>query len=218
MKDAKGKMYGWASPAIEAVVKYQLSILEEIAKKYAVDGIQLDRIRYPHNAIGYNPISVALYKKRYKKEVKEKDKDWTKFRQELLTQFVVRARKVIRAVNPKIKISAAVFPRPFSASVNQLQDWAVWCKKGLLEEIVPMTYYRDVKNFKKYLQQDLDVTPKETPLLAGIGTFFIKDPGIMDAQIRFAIKKKVHGVVFFNGYHLLDKAFSKIVTKYSLKK
>ena len=219
MQDITGQKYGWACPALAQVEKYQLAILEEIVKNYAIDGIQLDRIRYPDNQAGYHRECQKLYQQKYGKKPVAGDYDWTVFRQELLSNFVSKSVQRLHRLRPQLKISAAVFPRPHSAAANQLQAWPRWTRRGLLCEIVPMTYYRTSDLFQQYLAEDLEVTPPDVPLLAGIGAFFITDPKIICQQIDFALQRAVQGIVFFNGYDLWKRPkLAQLVKKYTAKK
>lgn len=218
MLNKEGQKYGWISPAVEEAVDYELSLMEEIVTNYAVDGVQLDRIRYPDNQADYNPQSISLYKKLYQKDVDEKDYSWTLHRQNLLTQIVAKSRKLLHSVKPGMKLSAATFPRPYSASSNQLQAWPRWCRDGLLDEVVPMSYYRTTDLFQTYLLQEQEVTPAHVPLLSGIGAFIIKDPSILEGQIKLALQQGVQGIVFFSGYFLLEENIANVVKKYAKEK
>ncbi len=217
MLSQEGKIYGWASPAVKEAVEYELSILEEIVKNYDIDGIQFDRIRYPDNKVDYHPECVAQYQKIYQKLPTQEDYTWTLFRQELLTNFVKQARAKILAIKPNIPISVAVFPRPQAAPINELQAWSKWCKEGLLDEVNPMSYYRNIELFEKYVQYELEVTPADLPFLSGIGAHIIPDPDIMEKQIDFALSRAVQGIVFFNGYFLLEPEKIKVLQKYTIK-
>lgn len=218
MLSSNGEKYGWASPAISEVVQYELAILEEIMQNYDIDGIQLDRIRYPDTTVDHNPQAVALYQKQYNKNPDPNDYDWTYFRQELLTDLVAKIKVKMQSVNPKVKLSAAVFPRPYATIFNECQAWPRWCRRGLLDEVVPMSYYRTSELFATYIKQEQEVTPAYVPMLSGIGAFFIEDPMIMDQQIQLALAQGVQGIVFFNGYHLLDPQKAAVVQKYTAKK
>lgn len=218
MMSQDGTKYGWASPAIPEVVAYELSILEEIVQNYNIDGIQFDRIRYPDSQVDYNPQTIALYQKQYKKNPVADDYDWAYFRQELLTHFIIQAKQKIHSINPNIKISVAVFPRPYVTIINELQPWPRWCRQELLDEIVPMSYYKDAESFATYIQQEQEVTPPFTQMLSGIGAFFIADAQVIEQQIQSALNQGVQGIVFFNGYHLLDPAKAIVIKKYTNSK
>ncbi len=215
MVSQSGKIYGWASPALEEVVSYELSILEELATQYPMSGIQLDRIRYPDTTTDYHPIAIAQYEALYGKKLDPNDYSWSLFRQELLTNFLFKARARLKKINPQLKLSAAVFPRPYAAIINELQAWPRWCRAGLLDEVVPMSYYKTADLFRIYVQHEQEVTPANVPLLLGIGAFFIQDIHEMEQQIQFALSHAVQGIVFFNGFHLLDPEKSNLIQRYA---
>ena len=218
MVDQHGKKYGWACPSAEAVIEYELSIIREILTNYSVDGIQLDRIRYPDSKVCYNQSCIGLYEKKFGKKPDAADYDWIVFRQELLSDFVARAYRMVKEIAPKVVFSAAVFPRPYATQFEQLQAWPRWCQRESLDEVASMTYYQTTDPFKLYLRQNLELTPPHIPFLAGIGTFFIKDPQVVEEQISFALDRGVQGIVFFNGYHLLVEPYGAMLKKFTAKK
>lgn len=174
---------------------YTVDVLTHLVQKYDVDGIHLDRIRYPEAPInrpagkpleinvGYNETSVNRFKARYSDPAKfyrpedvglnvssaaaprrittrdvgypkTGDPDWNNWRREQVTNFVRRLYLSAMAINPRIKISAALICfwtgpagsggwEKTEAYYRVFQDWKAWTEEGILDLVMPMAYKRE---------------------------------------------------------------------------
>jgi hypothetical protein len=139
----KTKISGMLNPANPAVQKYELSILNELLKKYtSLDGIILDRVRYDGMEADFSALSKKLFEKyigkkvqhfpadifRYKKGehklIKEPGilyKEWLEWRASVIYNFFKQARAVAKAANPKIifgDYTGAWYPTYYEVGVN----------------------------------------------------------------------------------------------------
>ena len=152
-------------PGHPAARDHLVAVYLDIVRRYDVDGIHFDYIRYPETDgpalprganVGYNPVSVARFQKATgRTDVPEPgDEPWMGWRREQVTQLVRRISIEARAIKPKIKVSAALIPwgRPPAgpadfANVAPMQrifqDWQSWLVEGLLDLAVPMNYARE---------------------------------------------------------------------------
>src|ERR671935_441535 len=132
------------------------------ARAYDIDGIHLDRIRYPEAPmdgrganVGYNETSVARFNARYGTSgyPKSNDPRWNDWRREQVTNFVRRFYLSAKAIRPSIKISAALIawsngPRASGgfeqteAYSRVFQDWPAWMREGIIDLASPMLYKR----------------------------------------------------------------------------
>jgi uncharacterized lipoprotein YddW (UPF0748 family) len=65
---------------------------------------------------------------------------WLEFRRNTITATVKQVSAAVREINPKLQISAAVFPN-WPIHRDQVgQDWKEWCEKGYVDFVCPMTY------------------------------------------------------------------------------
>jgi uncharacterized lipoprotein YddW (UPF0748 family) len=147
---------------------YTISALTYLVHKYELDGIHLDRIRYPESPldrprgepwgsnVGYNETSVARFNARYGTTgwPKSNDPRWNDWRREQVTSFVRRLTLEAKSIRPAIKVSAAVVcfgagPHGnggFEATepyARVFQDWQGWLEEGLLDLVLPMNYKRE---------------------------------------------------------------------------
>lgn len=113
-----------------AAAEYTVNVLTHLVTKYPVDGVHLDRIRYPEAPIdpgrginvGYNETSVNRFRKRHGSAAgfypitdtlrggypMTTDALWNQWRRDQVTNFVRRLYLSVTAVKPQIKVSAAL--------------------------------------------------------------------------------------------------------------
>jgi uncharacterized lipoprotein YddW (UPF0748 family) len=152
-------------PGHPAARDHLVAVYLDIVRRYDVDGIHFDYIRYPETDgpalprganVGYNAVSVARFQKATgRTDVPEPgDEPWIRWRREQVTQLVRRISVEARAIKPRLKVSAALIPwgtPPVSsadfANVAPMQrifqDWQSWLAEGLLDLAVPMNYARE---------------------------------------------------------------------------
>jgi uncharacterized lipoprotein YddW (UPF0748 family) len=151
-------------PGHPAAREHLVSVYLDIVRRYAVDGIHFDYIRYPETEerlprgsnVGYNAVSVARFQRASGRgDVPEPgDEQWIAWRREQVTQLVRRVSIEARAINPKIKVSAATIAwgqppssltdYPNASPMQRIfQNWQVWLAEGLLDLSVPMNYARE---------------------------------------------------------------------------
>jgi len=152
-------------PAHPEVQAYLLSLIDEIATNYDVDGIQLDYIRYPfqdprvNQVYGFGIASRTQFRRLTGVDpatLKPSDplwSRWTQFRIQQVDRFVASAAKLLRQQHPDVLLSAAVFPIPPSERLARLQqNWEGWAEAGYLDLVVPMTYADDTVSLQRLAQ------------------------------------------------------------------
>ncbi len=149
---------------------YTIDVLLHLINKYDIDGIHLDRVRYPEAPVdrrgganvGYNAVSVARFKVRYGDQAKLDDNGyprsndplWNQWRRDQVTQFVRRLYLHAKAMKPSIVVSAALVawssgPRSSGgfqqtdAYNHVFQDWDGWLREGIIDVASPMLYKRE---------------------------------------------------------------------------
>ena len=134
-----------------------------IVRNYDVDGINLDRIRYPDlnfgtnvPSWGYNPTAVARFRAETGRTdpLANTDPQWTHWRRDQITAIVRRIYLETTALKPHIRVSADLITygngpqtlgsfeatRPYA---EQLQDWRGWLREGIIDTAMLMNYKRD---------------------------------------------------------------------------
>lgn len=200
---------------------YTVEVLLHLVRAYDIDGLHLDRIRYPDapvdrdggSNVGYNETSVARFNARYGRQGMPRTNDhlWSAWRREQVTQFVRRLYLSATAIKPSLNVSAALIcygagpGKRFESSEaywHVFQDWAAWAKEGIVDTLAPMMYKREHlpvqrAQFDAWLSF-LMRTARASGRLAvpGIGAFMNSIDGAV-RQARRAREAGADGVVFF---------------------
>jgi uncharacterized lipoprotein YddW (UPF0748 family) len=141
-----GEEYVYLSPGNPGVRTHLARVAADVVRRYAVDGIHLDRIRYPGAGFGRDRASLAAFGR----DPSADPAGWARFRRDMVTRTVRETADSIRAVR-RVPLSAAVWPIydrerfgwPSSSGVAQFfQDTWGWAREGALDVAVPMTYFR----------------------------------------------------------------------------
>ena len=137
--------YVYLSPGNAGVRTWLARVAADIVRRYQVDGIHLDRIRYPGTAWSHDTASLRLFGR----DPATNSADWSSFRRGLINQTVKETYDSVKAVRPSVQLSAAVWgiyqdKWSWSSSQGQsqyMQDPRAWTAGGYLDVAVPMTYY-----------------------------------------------------------------------------
>lgn len=149
---------------------YTAEVLTHLVRSYDIDGLHLDRIRYPEigiagqtpatgTSIGYNSTSIARFQRRYGLPVDspppaQNDPLWSQWRRDQVTNLVRRIYLDSIAIRPRIKVSGA-FIAFGSGPVTEsgwlsaeaywrvYQDWRAWTEEGIIDVAIPMIYQRE---------------------------------------------------------------------------
>jgi uncharacterized lipoprotein YddW (UPF0748 family) len=156
----------WIDLGHPEAAAYTVGVLMRLVRGYNIDGLHLDRIRYPELTaagqtptsganIGYNAVSVARFQRHYGVSAVPSagDPRWAQWRRDQVTNFVRRIYLNALAVRPDLKVSAALIafgsgPTTEAAWTSAeaywrvYQDWRAWMEEGILDIAIPMVYKR----------------------------------------------------------------------------
>ena len=146
---------------------YTHNVLMHLVKRYNIDGLHLDRIRYPEftasgqtpangTNIGYNKTSVQRFNEHYGRTGNPAPSDaaWKQWRRDQVTNFVRRLYLSAIDEKPHLKVSAALIAFSGIGSTEAAwnsaeaywrvyQDWRAWTEEGILDLAIPMAYKRE---------------------------------------------------------------------------
>jgi uncharacterized lipoprotein YddW (UPF0748 family) len=129
---------GWLDPGIPEVGKYLLNVVMDIARKYDVDGINFDYLRYP----GRNFPDGDSFKKYGPGLPRDR------WRKSNLDRFVAECYDRLTAIRPLLKVGSSPlgifgsdtgFVSP--AAGEYYQDTRTWLKTGKLDYVAPQLYW-----------------------------------------------------------------------------
>jgi uncharacterized lipoprotein YddW (UPF0748 family) len=160
--DRGGRDY-YLDPGHPDAADYIVRMYTSVATYYDVDGINLDRIRYPDYNLGinvpswgYNPVAVRRFQAAIGRNdvPSPTDPEWMQWRRDQITNIVRRVYLETYAIKPRVRVSADTITygdAPQSqggwertrAYAEVLQDWRGWMEEGIIDLNIAMNYRRD---------------------------------------------------------------------------
>lgn len=134
--------FKWLSHCNRDAQEFLISLCTEVARNYDVDGIELDRIRYPGLDCGYDSATVALYASEHngnEPPTFTANAGWMRWRADKLTAFMADCYDSVKAVNPDLMVSNAPIVYSYGYT-NFCQDWRPWINDGYLDNVAPQVY------------------------------------------------------------------------------
>lgn len=141
------------SAAWPLVRQYKRALLMEFVQNYAIDGLQLDFIRYPYYTLdlregyckhGYDQPSLDKFRKQFGYDAnyvpKVDDPRWLKVRSDTVTQFIRELKQDLKQAGVELPIgvyNSGTYGREDSYH-DVLQDWQQWETEGLISQHSPM--------------------------------------------------------------------------------
>lgn len=129
----------WLDPGIPGVRRYVVDICIDIARRYDIDGIHLDYIRYPD--AGFDDGDT------YRKYGNGKPK--SEWRRENVNKVVEEIYRAVTSIKPWIKVGSAPIgiyenlptAKGWQAYHNLFQDSRRWLREGYHDYIAPQVYW-----------------------------------------------------------------------------
>jgi uncharacterized lipoprotein YddW (UPF0748 family) len=204
--NSRGQEEPWLCPSHPDNQKLETESMVEVARRYPVDGIHFDYIRYPDGDHCYCAGCRERFARatggavnRWPQDVLRdgpRHQAWLDWRREHITGVVRAVSQQARAVRPKIKLSAAVF-RNWPRDRDEVgQDWKLWCERGYLDFVCPMDYTASDAQFGNWVKHQRDWAGK-TPCYPGIGAW-VMTPDRVIGQIQITRQNDTRGFVVFN--------------------
>jgi len=208
--DSQGREALWLCPSHPANQKLEVDSLIEVVRNYAIDGLHFDYIRYPDS----DHCFCAGCRERFQRatgatlthwpsDVLDKGQwreRWLDWRRGNITAVVKTVSEQARAINPKLRLSAAVFANWPRDRDDVGQDWKLWCAKGYLDFVCPMDYTPSNRSFENQAAQQIQWA-KPVPCYPGIGVSASTSPFGVDRvieEIQTTRRLAAGGFVIFN--------------------
>lgn len=222
----------YADPASPEYRQLFYEVVRELLARYPVAGIHLDFIRYPGPGYGKSEARAREFAALFgldprllpEKLAPELIHDWltgglspadrvlttaalfwNEFRAGQVSALVSEVRRAIRESGARhAKLSAAVFPDPAEAYLDNGQEWQAWAAAGLVDALYPMAYFGDITRVSAQLARIAATTPaqREVALWAGLGPEG-KSPAAIAAEAKKAGELGFAGISLFSLGHLL---------------
>jgi len=212
----------YASPIHAEAALYAESIVRDVARRYAVDGIHLDYARYPNDRFDYSRGAVRQFRASVRPGLSEATRrgldaresvdlfaypdalpdQWRTFRVARMTALVSRLSAAIRTERPDAQVTAAAAPDAPEALERRLQDWGAWLAAGLIDAICPMAYTAEPGRFAELIASARSVAGPRA-VWAGIGAYRLSPAQTID-NIQTARRLGATGIILFSYDSLID--------------
>jgi uncharacterized lipoprotein YddW (UPF0748 family)/N-acetylmuramoyl-L-alanine amidase len=196
--------YLWSSPGVNRVNQENLNVVKDIVTRYDVDGVHMDRVRYPGSQYSTDPETLAAW------QPVSKTISFQDWERNILSNWVMRVYTEVKAIKPSVKLSAAVWftykkttAITFATSQgysDYFQDSHRWITEGSLDAIAPMIYGTTFNNNLTYWQQLADdhvAVQGARQVWLGIGGAITPFSGITD-RIAYARQIGARGVALWS--------------------
>ncbi len=164
--------YRWLSHCNPQAQQFLTDLCLEIIQNYDVDGIELDRIRYPELDCGYDSVTVALYKSEHNGNPPPQtiyNREWMRWRADKLTEYVAAVYDTIKSVRPDIFVSNAPIVYSYGYD-NFCQDWRPWVNDGYLDFVSPQVYRSSAAQYSSDLNVQLNYVNDKSKFYPGLTT------------------------------------------------
>lgn len=206
-----GRATTWLNPADTRNQDMLIAAMREAVLSNAFDGVHLDYVRYPGKDYDFSPTTRHLFEASLGRKVERWPADvaaggklrptFVTWRAAQVTAFVRRTREALRATNPKIRLSAAVWGGYPDTIASIGQDWATWIRNGYVDFVCPMNYSESLYQYSALVQKQLALPNAAGRIYSGIGVTADES----QLQPDEVIEQIVHGRrLGANGFMLFD--------------
>ncbi len=215
-----GEQMRWLCPSHPANFELELESMLEVARKYDVDGLHFDYIRYPGPQCCY----CDGCRERFEAVIGRKVASWpedchsgslvepyTKWRCQQITRLVEAVSREAKKIKPSIKISAAVFSGYPHCRETVAQDWASWVRSGYLDFMCPMDYTNSDQVFQGLVRNQLELVEGRVPVYPGIGCTASNSRLSADRVVGQIHEARELGAAGFTIFNLSEDTIQNIV-------
>ena len=168
----------WLDPGQHENRELIKSVIQEIIRKFDVDGIQLDYVRFFEE---WNVPETIM-----------------RIRRVTVTNFVIETSQMVRQLKPSLAYSACIFYNPKRACEEMAQDWITWDAKNVFDFLVPMNYTTYPKEIIKWIDCQKFVHKGDTLFYSGLGAYMPSmTPTKLFKEIDFVKQCGYSGFVLF---------------------
>ncbi len=222
-----GIMEGYyLAPAHPEVREYLCRISEELARRYDLDGIHFDYIRYPNARFIWDRQIRTKYDRQYYVDPRslwqsdsvnarfgpagceDLGSRWQSVINDDLTSLVAELSRRIKAVKPGMLVSAAVKPDYRSARDEYFQDWISWLNQGSVDFVCLMAYGRSIQ---PVLNRDLEVLREPQRVIVGLAAY-LQDAAAIRGQVSQVKDLPFGGITIFSYEELKkDPSYTRVL-------
>lgn len=206
----------YVSPVPREARAHAAAVARDLARRYALDGLHLDYVRFPNESFDYSPSTLSEFRASLADDLTATElatldartktsptlftdrypQRWDEFRRARVTALVAGMAAAAREERPGIMISAAVVPDPAAALAIKQQDWPSWAARRLVDALCPMAYAEDRPSFTAQIDA-VHRAAGSLPVWTGIGAYRLTAAETA-SRIREARRAGAEGVLLFS--------------------
>ncbi|MGA2604237.1 MAG: family 10 glycosylhydrolase [Verrucomicrobiia bacterium] len=199
--------FTWLCPSVPANRALIESSVAEMVKKYPVDGIQFDYIRFCEQPCCF----CDNCRREFEQSIGTRVRHWpadvlegpyvarfNQWRQHEINAFVQQLSTRARLTRPGLSVSAAVFPDLDRAREEKAQDWKLWLDRGYVDYVCTMTYTPDLRDFESKVRKEQLWASQRNKVVVGIGSWKFDRLSQLAAQIGATRQLGAPGFVLFS--------------------
>ena len=216
-KANRGELEGvYTGPANPKVRDHIYNIWMDVLKRYPVDGLHFDYVRFASPDFDYSRTSLKKFRKWLEPQLNSKEREqlnsavtplavpamfaakFADFQRLQVTTLVERIYKAVKKRRPEVVVSAAVFANDENAYTRRFQDWRRWLQMGILDVACPMAYSTDTAVFQKQIEVAATTAHNaKRSVWAGIGAYRIPSDSTVE-KINVARSLNAEGFILFS--------------------
>lgn len=172
-----GEVLPWLCPSHPGNRELLAKSAGTLARSGAFSGIHLDYIRLRNSSACFCEGCRSRFEQSLGYALAEWPADvraglladkYRRWRADQVTACVKAARDAVKAVNPALTVSAAVYAATPACFATVGQDWPRWLDQEILDFACPMNYTSDLATFTKHLES-YSALPAASRIIPGIG-------------------------------------------------
>lgn len=218
-KANRGELEGvYTGPANPKVREHIYRIWMDVLKRYPVDGLHFDYVRFASPDFDYSRNSLEAFRKWLEPQINADERSELKksletnplaaaekfpekfadFQRAQVTTLVERIYNAVKKEKPETLVSAAVFANDENAYTRRFQDWRRWLQMGILDVVCPMAYATDTTVFQKQIEvASATAHGAKRRVWAGIGAYRIPSDSAIE-KINVARTLSADGFILFS--------------------
>lgn len=161
-------------PGVPGTAEHIAGVCAEIVRKYDVDGINLDYIRYPEKSIPFR--DDATYKKY------GQGRNRAEWRRENVTRTVQAIHDAVRPLRPWVRLSCSPVGKYADLPLHSARGWnardavnqdaVAWLRDGLMDWLLPMMYFTG-EHFYPFAVDWKERAANSADIVPGLGIYFL---------------------------------------------
>ena len=199
--------YTWLCPSVPANRALIGSSVTEMVKRYPVEGIQFDYIRFSEQPCCF----CENCRREFEQSIGTRVRHWpadvlegpyvakfNQWRQHEINEWIADLSSRARLVRPGIAVSAAVFSDLERAKEEKGQDWKLWLDRGYVDYVCTMTYTPDMHDFESKVRKEQMWASQRNKVVVGIGSWKFDRMSQLTTQILMTRQLGAPGFVLFS--------------------